>query len=118
MSGGALGGGNRTDKFFPTRSPIWWCTTAVDVDRDNEGEDCANCSGDENADAPSALFDLLGNSGAAKGLKQLGLAESALDEAADRIMIDRYFNLRDYDRTAIRAALQAAWEGRPPVSAV
>ena len=51
MSGGALGGGNRTDKFFPTRSPIWWCTTAVDVDRDNEGEDCANCSGDENADA-------------------------------------------------------------------
>ena len=78
----------------------------------------ARAFGDENADAPSALFDLLGKSGAAEGLKQLGLAESALDEAADRIMIDRYFNLRDYDRTAIRAALQAAWEGRPPVSAV
>ena len=31
-----------------------------------------------------------------------------------RIMIDRYFNLRDYDRGAIRALLQDAWEGRAP----
>lgn len=74
----------------------------------------ARAFGDENADAPRALFDLLGKSGAAEGLKKLGLAEAALDEAADRIMIDRYFNLRDYDRTAIRILLQDAWEGRPP----
>ena len=65
-------------------------------------------------DAPRALFDLLGKSGAAPGLKNLGLPESALDEAADRIMIDRYFNLRDYDKGAIRALLQDAWEGRAP----
>lgn len=74
----------------------------------------ARAFGDETADAPRALFDLLGKSGAAEGLKDLGLAESALDEATDRIMTDRYFNLRAYDRTAIRAALQDAWEGRPP----
>ena len=65
-------------------------------------------------DAPRALFELLGKSGAAEGLKDLGLPESDLDEAADRIMIDRYFNLRDYDRHAIRELLQDAWEGRPP----
>jgi maleylacetate reductase len=60
------------------------------------------------------LFDLLGKSGAAKGLRELGLSEAALDDAADRIMIDRYFNLRDYDRIAIRSLLQDAWEGNPP----
>lgn len=76
-----------------------------------------NGGDDEAADAPRALFDLLGKSGAAEGLKQLGLPEAALDEAADRIMIDRYFNLRDYDRSAIRAALQDAWEGKPPSGA-
>ncbi|MEE2720951.1 MAG: maleylacetate reductase [Pseudomonadota bacterium] len=65
-------------------------------------------------DAPRALFDLLGKSGAVPALKDLGLPESALDEAADRIMIDRYFNPRDYDRDAIRALLQDAWEGCPP----
>ena len=74
----------------------------------------ARAFGDESADAPRALFDLLGKSGAADGLKQLGLPESALDEAADRIMIDRYFNLRDYARAAIRTLLQDAWEGNPP----
>jgi maleylacetate reductase len=74
----------------------------------------ARAFGDENADAPRALFDLLGKSGAAPGLRDLGLPEDALDEAADRIMIDRYFNLRAYDRAAIRALLQDAWEGRPP----
>lgn len=73
-----------------------------------------NGGGGETADAPRALFDLLGKSGAAAGLKDLGLPEAALDEAADRIMIDRYFNLRDYDRAAIRALLQDAWEGNPP----
>lgn len=76
----------------------------------------ARAFGDETADAPRALFDLLGKSRAAEGLKQLGLPEAALDEAADRIMIDRYFNLRAYDRTAIRTLLQDAWEGRPPAS--
>ena len=74
----------------------------------------ARAFGDENADAPRALFDLLGKSGAAEGLKQLGLPEAALDEAVERIMTDRYFNLRDYDREAIRTLLQDAWEGRPP----
>jgi len=74
----------------------------------------ARAFGDEDADSPRALFDLLGKSGAAEGLKDLGLPEAALDEAADRIMTDRYFNLRDYDRAAIRTLLQDAWEGRPP----
>ena len=74
----------------------------------------ARAFGDENADAPRALFDLLGKSGAAEGLKQLGLPEAALDEAVERIMTDRYFNLREYDRAAIRTLLQDAWEGRLP----
>ena len=74
----------------------------------------ARAFGDEDMDAPLALFELLSKSGALSGLKDLGLSESVLDEAADRIMIDRYFNLRDYDRTAIRTLLQDAWEGHPP----
>lgn len=66
------------------------------------------------SDAPQALFDLLGKSGAVSALQDLGMAEAALDDAADRIMVDQYFNLRDYDRDAIRLLLQDAWEGNPP----
>ncbi|CAN0247843.1 unnamed protein product, partial [Discosporangium mesarthrocarpum] len=99
----------------PTHAIILPHSTAYNRDAAPEAmRGIARAFGDEAADAPRALFDLLGKSGAAEGLKDLGLAESALDEAADRIMTDRYFNLRDYDRSAIRAALQDAWEGRPP----
>ena len=37
-----------------------------------------------------------------------------IGEAVNRIMTDRYFNLREYDRGAIRALLDDAWHGRPP----
>lgn len=99
----------------PTHAIMLPHSTAYNRDAAPEAmKGIARAFGDEAADAPRALFDLLGKSGAAEGLKQLGLPEAALDEAADRIMIDRYFNLRDYDRSAIRAALQDAWEGKPP----
>ena len=74
----------------------------------------ARAFGEEDGDAPRALFDLLGKSGAVSALQDLGMPESALDAATDRIMVDRYFNLRDYDRDAIRVLLQDAWEGNPP----
>ena len=68
------------------------------------------------SDAPDALFRLLERSGAATGLKDLGLPYRALDEAADKAMIDRYFNRRTYERGAIRDLLEDAWRGRPPAA--
>lgn len=68
------------------------------------------------SDAPNALFRLLERSGAATGLKDLGLPYRALDDAADKAMIDRYFNRRAYERGAIRDLLEDAWRGRPPAA--
>ena len=68
------------------------------------------------ADPSDALFRLLERSGAATSLKDLGLPCLTLDEVADKIMIDRYFNRRTYERDAIRALLDDAWHGRPPAA--
>lgn len=76
----------------------------------------ARAFGDETADGPAELFDLLGRCKAVTGLKELGLSHDVLDEAADRIMIDQYPNLRSYDRDVIRQLLENAWEGRPPAN--
>lgn len=68
------------------------------------------------SNAPEALFRLLERSGAATGLKDLGLPYRALDEAADKAMVDRYFSRRTYERGAIRDLLEDAWRGRPPAA--
>ena len=75
----------------------------------------ARALGNEDRDAAELLYELLRRSKAPTGLRELGLAADVLDEAADQVMVDRYFNLRPYDRQAIRELLQRAWEGVPPL---
>ncbi|MEH6772304.1 MAG: maleylacetate reductase [Cereibacter changlensis] len=52
--------------------------------------------------------------GAPMALRDLGLAESDLDRAADLASANPYWNPRPVTREGIRALLQAAWAGRHP----
>jgi maleylacetate reductase len=61
-----------------------------------------------------ALFDFAARLRAPAKLKDLGLREADLDRAADIAARNPYWNPRPFDRTAIRALLQEAWEGARP----
>lgn len=74
----------------------------------------ARAFGDENGDAAAALFGLLRRSGAPTALKDIGMRRADLDRAAQLIMTNPYYNPRAYERDAIGALLDDAWEGRPP----
>ncbi|MCV3211344.1 maleylacetate reductase [Mesorhizobium sp. YC-39] len=60
------------------------------------------------------LHDFAASLGAPLALRDLGLAESDLDRAADLAVRNPYWNPRPIERDAIRALLQRAWEGKPP----
>ena len=60
------------------------------------------------------LYDFAKALGAPLALKELGLAESQLDRAADLAVENPYWNPRPVERDALRALLQRAWEGRRP----
>lgn len=66
-------------------------------------------------DAPAALFDLAASLGAPTALRDLGMAESDLDRAADLAMQTPYANPRPVEGDAIRALLEGAYHGRRPV---
>jgi maleylacetate reductase len=68
----------------------------------------------EGADPAGGLYDLAKAIGAPLALKDLGLKESALDEAAQFAAQNPYFNPRPVERAAIRQLLQEAWEGNRP----
>ena len=65
-------------------------------------------------DAGGGLYRFARGLGAPLALRDLGLAESALDRAADLAVQNPYWNPRPVERAPIRALLQAAWEGAPP----
>ena len=48
-------------------------------------------------------------------LGDLGLERGDLDRAADLAVEEPYWNPRQVDRKGVRALLQAAWEGAPPI---
>lgn len=65
-------------------------------------------------DAPLALQQLAARHGAPTSLRALGLAEDALDRAADLAVANPYPNPRSLDRPALRGLLQRAWAGAEP----
>jgi alcohol dehydrogenase class IV len=65
--------------------------------------------------AGQSLHDFASAVGAPMALKDLGLEASDLDRAADLAVSKPYPNPRPVERDAIRALLQAAWAGDPPV---
>jgi maleylacetate reductase len=66
------------------------------------------------AEAAGGLFDLAARNGAPTSLRQIGLAESNLDKAADAAVQSPYWNPRSIERKAIRDLLDDAYHGRRP----
>lgn len=64
--------------------------------------------------AGGGLHDFAKSVGAPLTLRELGLKQADLDRAAEIATKNPYWNPRPFDRTAIRALLQDAWEGRRP----
>ncbi|WP_256753025.1 maleylacetate reductase [Mesorhizobium sp. Mes31] len=64
--------------------------------------------------AGSGLYDFAKSVGAPLTLQELGLKQADLDRAAEIATKNPYWNPRPFDRAAIRALLQDAWEGRRP----
>ncbi|MGQ5638852.1 MULTISPECIES: maleylacetate reductase [unclassified Streptomyces] len=65
-------------------------------------------------DAAGGLFDFTGRLGVPRALRDLGLAESGIEQATELIVRDGYWNPRPVDRTAVRTLLTRAWAGEPP----
>ena len=74
----------------------------------------AKALGRSDNDAPGALFDLARSIGAFAALKDIGMPESGLDQAAAEMMENQYANAAPYDQTRIRALLENAFTGRRP----
>jgi alcohol dehydrogenase class IV len=66
-------------------------------------------------DPARALWDLAGQVGAKRALRDLGMPESGIDLATGRALANPYFNPRPLDRDAIRALLARAHAGEPPL---
>jgi len=64
--------------------------------------------------AAQGLYTLAQSLHAPQSLRDLGLAEADLDRAADLATQSPYPNPRPLEKPALRALLQAAWEGHPP----
>lgn len=64
--------------------------------------------------AAQGMFDLIKTLGAPLALKDIGMAESELDRAAELVTQAPYFNPRIPDRAGIRALLEAAFHGQRP----
>jgi maleylacetate reductase len=65
-------------------------------------------------DPAAALFELSGELGAKRSLRDLGMGESDIDKAADLAVESPYWNPRPIERDAIRSLIAQAWAGRPP----
>jgi maleylacetate reductase len=68
-------------------------------------------------DVPRALWELAGRLGAPRSLAELGLRESDVAPAADRVAGEPYANPREVTSEGVRSVLRAAYEGEPPVTA-
>ncbi len=66
------------------------------------------------ADAAAGLYALVQGLGGKVALRDIGMPEGGLDEAADLACLDPYYNPRPIERGAIRRLLQDAFEGGPP----
>lgn len=64
---------------------------------------------------PQAIHELMRATGAPLALKDFGLPVESLDRVADLAVQNPYPNPRPLDRAALRAMLQRAYEGAPPL---
>ena len=66
------------------------------------------------SDTPAGLYDLMLELGTSKSLREFGLTESDLEQAADLAVINPYDNPRPVTRDAVLRMLRAAYHGTPP----
>jgi alcohol dehydrogenase class IV len=66
-------------------------------------------------DAAGGLFELAGEIGVRRSLKDLGMREEDLDRASDLAVANPYWNPRPIERDAIRGLIGRAWAGASPV---
>ncbi|MFG2367590.1 maleylacetate reductase and hydroxyquinol 1,2-dioxygenase domain-containing protein [Streptomyces mirabilis] len=65
-------------------------------------------------DAPSGMFDLITSLGGPTSLRELGMAEADLPQAARLAVATPYPNPRELTPTGIESLLRDAWQGRRP----
>lgn len=65
-------------------------------------------------DAAAGLFALNRSLGAPVGLRELGMPEAGIGQAAELVMQDQYWNPRPLQHDALRAMLERAWAGDRP----
>lgn len=66
--------------------------------------------------AAEGLFALARSVGAPTALRDLGMPEGGIDEAADLAMANPYWNPRPLERAGIRQLIARAWAGEAPMS--
>ncbi len=65
-------------------------------------------------DAPRRLYELAATVGAPRALRDLGMPESGIAEAAAIAMANPYWNPAPLEKERLAALLSRAWEGAPP----
>jgi alcohol dehydrogenase class IV len=65
-------------------------------------------------DAAQGLYDLAGELGIPRALKDIGMPEEGIDQATQLAMMNPYWNPRSIEREPIRALIRRAYEGSPP----
>ena len=66
------------------------------------------------ADAATGLYDLIVRLGAPHALRDIGMQQGDLDQAAALATSNPYYNPREVTRESVRSLLQAAYEGNRP----
>ncbi|MYS24281.1 maleylacetate reductase [Streptomyces sp. DvalAA-14] len=65
-------------------------------------------------DAATGLFAFAARLGTPRSLRELGMPEAGIAQAADLVVQDGYWNPRPVDAAAVRTLLTRAWAGEPP----
>jgi len=68
------------------------------------------------SDAATGLHDLASGLGAKMALRDLGMPEAGIDQAADLALQNQYFNPRPLEKQAVRALIRDAWAGIRPAA--
>jgi maleylacetate reductase len=69
-------------------------------------------------DAASGLFELAGEMGVRRSLRDIGMREEDIDLASDLAVTNPYWNPRPVERDAVRGLIARAWAGTAPVDDV
>jgi maleylacetate reductase len=67
-------------------------------------------------DAAQGFYNLATRLNAKLALRDIGMPETGIDEAADLAMTNAYWNPRPLERNAIRDLIARAWSGAPPIT--